>query len=571
MDGVGVVQTLAHRTVNVSDAASRGSAADGDGHGVAAGDGQLVTAQGKRLRRNLREIAGIVRKRTHVRRNRRNGIHGNITSIVGKGTHVSGHRRDSWLVGQVVVILVPSVELRVCLGVAGDVARVVCEGSDIRWNRRYGIHGNIARIVCEGTHVGRNCWNSRLVDQVIVVLVPGVELRVSFGVAGDVARVVVEGTYICRHCRDSRNVAVGDISCVVRECTDIGRNSGDSRLVRQRVVVAVETSRQLHETAARQEERVVADAQHLLLSEARQVAGVVRKCTHIGGDSRNGWLVGEVIVVLVPGIELRVCFCIGGEITCVIIKCANVYGNLRNLREIGQVVIVAAEQSRFVENLCRTGGCVPVSIHLRGQLRRRNVAYIVGQLAHRRRDCGLVDQVIIASAQRHRRQIRPVGQRVVVSVEQRRLVGQVVVVAAEEHRFVNQIVIISAEQVRLVENQCCARCGAPVGIDLHGHLCLRDIARIVGESRHVGRHSRNGGLVNQVVIILVPRVVLRVSLGVVRDVTHIVSESRHVGRHSRNGGLVNQVVVVLVPCVVLRVCLGVARDVARIVREGTHV
>ena len=49
------------------------------------------------------------------------------------------------------------------------------------------------------------------------------------------------------------------------------------------MVAAAETFRQFDKTSAREEDGVVADAQHLLLGVGGQIARIVGECTHVCG------------------------------------------------------------------------------------------------------------------------------------------------------------------------------------------------------------------------------------------------------------------------------------------------
>ena len=157
----------------------------------------------------------------------------------------------------------------------------------------------------------------------------------------------------------------------------------------------------------------MADAQHLLLGEACQVASIVRKGTHIRGYSRDDGLVSQVIVILVPGAELRVRLGVVCKISGIIRKRAHVGGHSRDSRnvvvcDITGIIVKGTHvggycwNCRLVEDFSRAGGRVPVGVHLRGHLCSRDVTRIVREGTHVRR---------------HSRNLRCVRQVVVISAE----------------------------------------------------------------------------------------------------------------------------------------------------------
>ena len=108
----------------------------------------------------------------------------------------------------------------------------------------------VRHVVVEGADVCGDLRDLREIGQVVIVLVPGVELRVGLGVAGEVARVVVEGTDVCR-------------------------DNGDAGGVRQVVVVAAETVARL--VGVQRE----GHAQQLLRGPYRVVGAAVKVNSHI--------------------------------------------------------------------------------------------------------------------------------------------------------------------------------------------------------------------------------------------------------------------------------------------------
>ena len=135
--------------------------------------------------------------------------------------------------------------------------------------------------------------------------------------------------------------------------------------VRQTVVVAVETRRQDSVTAITQENRVVADAQHLIRRNivSSDVACIIGKCTHVGRNvGRCHIVVGNQVilrdVVLVGqstfrhvtriidkgrhvGRNLR--HGVHRDVSGIIVERTHIRGNVRHLRKVGQVVVAAAE------------------------------------------------------------------------------------------------------------------------------------------------------------------------------------------------------------------------------------
>ena len=72
--------------------------------------------------------------------------------------------------------------------------------------------------------------------------------------------------------------------------------------VSQAVVTPIEAGRQFHKTAARQEDGVIADAQHLFLREGRNgihrdIAGIVLKCGNSSRHGRDFRCVSQVVVI----------------------------------------------------------------------------------------------------------------------------------------------------------------------------------------------------------------------------------------------------------------------------------
>ena len=215
----------------------------------------------------------------------------------------------------------------------GEVASVVGEGADIC--RHFG-RGEIASVVDEGADVGRHRRYGGFVGQVVVVAaesrrqfhiaatrqeycVVADAQYLAFGVGGQVAGIVGEVADVCRH------FGRGNIASIVGEVADVCRHSRDGRLVGQVVVVAAEPCWQFHIAAARQKYGVVADGQYLAFGVRGQVAGIVSKvadvCRHfgrgevasvvgegadVGGHRRDGGLVGQVVVILVPRRKERI-------------------------------------------------------------------------------------------------------------------------------------------------------------------------------------------------------------------------------------------------------------------------
>ena len=193
----------------------------------------------------------------------------------------------------------------------------------------------IARIIGKGSHIRRNRRNGRGVDQVVVILIPRGEngIRLNTGAAssvwnrGDVAHIVGKSTQIRRNLNVYRLI----IALVHRETIHsrtILRNDnlgivsrfGKVREIRQAVVITVETLRQLHETAARQEQCVVADTQHLGFRS--QISRIVVKIAHLGRlvlDKR-----GAFSVSLCP-------VCLHLIYTCRSTTCRNIDGDIRRL------------------------------------------------------------------------------------------------------------------------------------------------------------------------------------------------------------------------------------------------
>ena len=114
--------------------------------------------------------------------------------------------------------------------------------------------------------------------------------HLALGEGGQVARIVGEGTHVSGNRRNGR--LVGKVVVIAAE---------QSRLVGEVVVIATKASGQFHKSAVGQEERVVADAQHLALGEGGQVARVVGESTHVGGNRWDGRLVGKVVIVTARG------------------------------------------------------------------------------------------------------------------------------------------------------------------------------------------------------------------------------------------------------------------------------
>ena len=204
----------------------------------------------------------------------------------------------------------------------------------------------VRHIVVESTDICRNLWNLREVGQGVVVPVKArrqlheTTTRKEYRVVADAQDLLLDS----------------QIGHVIVESADVCGNLRNLREVGQVVVVAAEARRQLHETATREEYRVIADAQNLLLDS--QIGHIVVEGAHVCGNLRNLREVGQVIVVAAEALrqfhetaareEYRVVadaqnLLLDSQIGHVVVEGAHVGGNLRDRRAIGEVVVVAAE------------------------------------------------------------------------------------------------------------------------------------------------------------------------------------------------------------------------------------
>ena len=160
------------------------------------------------------------------------------------------------------------------------------------------------------------------------------------------------------------------------------------------VVIAVKTFGQLHEAAVGQVDGVVADAQHLALGERGQVAGIVGESAHVSGNSRDGGLVGKIVVVATRGHGCEIGFTVK-----VVVVAAGGYRGQIGL--VGQAVVVAIEACRqFHEAAARQVNGVVAD----GQ----NLRFGEG---------GPVREVVVVTAGRHGGEVGDVGEVIVVACE----------------------------------------------------------------------------------------------------------------------------------------------------------
>ena len=209
-------------------------------------------------------------------------VGGDVPRIIREGAHIGGLVQDLLHAGGGI-----PVGVHLCGGDGRRIGEVVVAagGGHRRQVRRVGQGVVVAVKTRRQLHIAATRQEQRVVADAQHLLLCE---------RGQVARVVGKGTHVGRHCRDGRRVG----KIIVVACCG---HRGEIRLVGQGVVVAVKSRRQLHIAAARQEKRVVADAQHLLLSERGQVAGVIGKGAHIGRHRRDGRRVGKIIVIACCG------------------------------------------------------------------------------------------------------------------------------------------------------------------------------------------------------------------------------------------------------------------------------
>ena len=179
---------------------------------------------------------GIVFKSRNLRGNRRNSwdrIHCNITCIIGKGTYVGGDCWDGWD------------------RIHRNIPRIVGKSGNIRgYGRNRGLVHNLCRPaggipvgIHLSWHVSRSdesrvvgqfpCRgrNYRLVNQVVVVLVPSIELRIGFSVRSKIVCIILKCRNLRGNGRNSGNGIHGNVTCVIDESAYVGRKIGGSHVV----------------------------------------------------------------------------------------------------------------------------------------------------------------------------------------------------------------------------------------------------------------------------------------------------------------------------------------------------
>ena len=158
---------------------------------------------------------------------------------------------------------------------------------------------NVVCIVGECRNVGRYGWNCRLVGQVIVVSAEKFRLVQDLSCS---TRCIPVGIYLCW------NISRSNVVGIVGKCRNICRNGWDCRLVGQVIVVSAEKFRLVQDLSC--STRCIPVGIYLCWNISRSnVVGIVCKRGNVGRNNWDFWTVGQVVVVLVPGVELRVGFC----------------------------------------------------------------------------------------------------------------------------------------------------------------------------------------------------------------------------------------------------------------------
>ena len=244
----------------------------------------------------------------------------------------------------------------------------------------------------------------------------------------------------------------------------------------------------------------------------------------------------------------------GGEVAGIIGEGAHVRGNCRDGGFVGQVVPAAAEAFR------------------RGQFHEAAARQIDGVVADGQHllfgERGQVAGIVVKGAH--------VGR----NSRNGRLVVEVVVIAGEQGRFVGQIVPAAAEAFR--RGQFYEAAARQIdGIMADGqHLLFGErgqVACIIVKGADVGRNSRNGRFVGQIIPAAgeafrrgqLHEAAVGQEYGVVADGQHLVGgDVRSVGDF---GVVVSRLVGLFRPCRDVRVGFRIAGNVACIVGEGAHV
>ena len=216
-------------------------------------------------------------------------------------------------VNQIVVVLVPGIELRVGFGVGGEVASVVRKGTHVSRNSGDSVHCDVSGIVVKCRYIRGN--------------VCGLLHRSG----SQIPRIIDESRNIRRYGRNHRNRIHRDITCIVGEGTHVGRNVGlghivvgDEVVLRNVVFSGEHTFRHIT--------RIIGKGRHVSRNRGngvyRDVAGIVRECRYVGRD------VGSSHVVI--GNEIILCdIVLGGEhafgnIASIISKRTHIRGYRRN-------------------------------------------------------------------------------------------------------------------------------------------------------------------------------------------------------------------------------------------------
>ena len=183
-------------------------------------------------------------------------------------------------------------------------------------------------------------WDGRRAAEVAVGAAGGHGCEIGFAVK---VAVVAAGGHGCEigFPVEVAVVAAGGHGCEIGFAVKVtvgaaGGYRREVRLVGQIVVIATEAGGQLHEAAIGQEYGVVADGQHLALGERGQVAGIVGESAHVSGNSRDGGLVGKIVVVATRGDGRE----IGFPVKVVVVAAG---GYRREVRLVGEVIVVAVK------------------------------------------------------------------------------------------------------------------------------------------------------------------------------------------------------------------------------------
>ena len=289
-------------------------------------------------------------------------------------------------------------------------------------------------------------------------------------------------------------------------------------------------------------------------------------------------LVGQVVVILVPCGEHRIGLIDntaqtvgnGGEVARIVHKCTHVGGNRGDSRLVGQVVVVAAEKFRLVRQvvvIARVGHRgESVEIHTPAVVRDQVVA-VTARIVHEQTAVVRLDD---ASSQRGAAivyrfralfvNIQGRARRHVVGERNRHHTAGHKRVVAETHHDVgitDSVVDLQPHNAMaemrvlgFVENHCRAFRGVPVGVHLCGDGVHRDVARIVDEGAHIRGHCRD---FRNVVLGDIPRVV--------RQIPDIL----------RNRRLVGQVVVVAAEAVARLLRVEGIGHAHQLLRTGNRV